>query len=102
MMPALIADIGARSFYGTFSQAFAPEDMRLYLIEKYSPELITKEIINPNAKFYLAYYNDTPAGYMKLVKSPVPEGIAGRYLIHLNFKKCICLRSFIVKKLEKN
>lgn len=72
---ALIADIGAKSFFETFLTVFTPEDMRLYLLDNYNPEKITKEILNPNSKFYLAYYNNEPSGYMKLVYSRTPEAL---------------------------
>jgi len=90
----LIAGIGAQSFQETFHSVFTPEDMRLYLLDNYNPEKITKEILNPNSKFYLAYYNNEAAGYMKLSNSPVPDTLINKYTSSIELQKLYVLKEY--------
>lgn len=91
---ALIADIGAKSFFDTFQTVFTPEDMRLYLLDNYNPEKITKEILDPNSKFWLAYYNNEAAGYMKLANSPVPDTLINKYTSSIELQKLYVLKEY--------
>lgn len=91
---ALIADIGAKSFFDTFQTVFTPEDMRLYLLDNYNPEKITKEILNTNSKFYLAYYNNEAVGYMKLANSPVPDTLIKKHTSSIELQKLYVLKEY--------
>ena len=37
-----------------------------YTDKYFSIQRLTSELINPNSAFYLAYYNDSPAGFLKI------------------------------------
>ena len=94
---ALIANIGAKSFFDAFSESTSPEDMQNYLLEKFSAVNITKEIADPDSEFFAAYYNNIPAGYMKLIKNPLPEKIKDRNAIEL--QRIYLLKEFYGKKI---
>jgi diamine N-acetyltransferase len=90
----LIAGIGAQSFHETFHSVFTSEDMRLYLLNNYNPEKITKEILDPNSKFWLAYYNNEAAGYMKLANSPVPDTLIEKFTSSIELQKLYLLKEY--------
>jgi len=69
----LISDIGAKSFFDAFAEHNTNEDIDKYLTEKFSKEHIKGEISDPLASFFMAYYMGKPAGYAKIIQSPLPE-----------------------------
>src|SRR4030095_16658034 len=95
----IIADVGSRSFQDAFGMRNSPEDMQKYLSEKFSLENIIKEISDVNAKFFIAYFNEIPAGYLKLVKSDVPEEIKSRNSLEL--QRIYVLKQYYDKKVGK-
>jgi ribosomal protein S18 acetylase RimI-like enzyme len=95
----IIADVGSRSFQDAFGENNSPADMQKYLLEKFSIENIKKEISDVNAKFFIAYYNEIPAGYLKMVKSDVPAEIKEKNPVEL--QRIYVLKEYYDKKIGK-
>jgi ribosomal protein S18 acetylase RimI-like enzyme len=95
----IIADIGSRSFQDAFGSRNSPEDMQKYLLEKFSIENIKKEISDINANFFIAYYQEIPAGYLKLIKSEVPIEIKTGNSLEL--QRIYVLKEYYDKKIGK-
>lgn len=95
----VIADVGSRSFYDAFAEGNTPENMQNYLAEKFNVEHVTEEISNPDAEFCLAYFNNTPCGYLKLIKSTLPEQI--KDLNSLELQRIYVLKEYYDKKIGK-
>ncbi len=95
----IIADVGQRSFYDAFSEHNSPDDMNKYLSEKFSTENIKKEILEPTAKFYIAYFENTPVGYLKLLAAEIPGEIKGKNPIEI--QRIYVLKEYYDKKIGK-
>jgi len=95
----IITDVGSRSFQEAFGTRNSPEDMQKYLSEKFSLENIKKEISDVNAKFFIAYFDEIPAGYMKLVKSEVPQELKVKNSLEL--QRIYVLKEYYDKKIGK-
>lgn len=61
-----LAEISSITFAETFSEQNSAEDMQNYLDEKLNPEVLSKELQNPESEFYFAEVNDEVAGYLKI------------------------------------
>ena len=64
---ALLTKLGATTFYDTFSAYHSEEDMQLYLKKAYATEAIEANLNNPNIVYFIAFDNDQPIGYTKLL-----------------------------------
>ena len=54
------------TFYDTFFDDDAKEDMEKYLTENFNDIQLTKELKNPKSQFYFAIIDDKVAGYLKI------------------------------------
>ncbi|WP_103068484.1 GNAT family N-acetyltransferase [Aquimarina sediminis] len=62
-----LLEIGRQTFYDAFGPPHnTEEDINGYLNEKFTIDTITKELQNPNSKFYFALINKQIAGYIKI------------------------------------
>lgn len=95
----IIADIGSRSFYDAFAASNTPEDMKNYLAEKFSEQHITEEISDPHADFFIAYSDNSPCGYLKLIKSIPPQLI--KDLNTLELQRIYVLKEYYDMKIGK-
>ncbi|BCN29735.1 GNAT family N-acetyltransferase [Anaeromicropila herbilytica] len=57
--------IGERTFYETFSDENATEDMESYLKENFSYEQLESEVNNQGSRFYIVEHNNNVVAYMK-------------------------------------
>lgn len=62
----MVQEIGRETFKETFESQNTAEDMEKYLRESFSDDKLTKEMLNKDSSFYLAFINDKPAGYLKI------------------------------------
>jgi ribosomal protein S18 acetylase RimI-like enzyme len=74
---AFIAKLGARLFQDAFGTDNHPEDMAHYLAANFAPAVIAAELVDPAAKFFLAYAADTLVGYAKLDHRKKPKCVTG-------------------------
>lgn len=58
--------ISRETFKKTFDEYTAPADMARFLKEDYETSKLTKEIENPNSRFYFLIVKDEVAGYLKI------------------------------------
>ena len=58
--------IGKQTFFESYSNENAKEDMDAYMAEKFSLEQLSNEISNPNSEFYFAKIEKEAIGYLKL------------------------------------
>ena len=58
--------IGRETFLETFADSNDPENINKYIAENFNEDKIRAEISNPESYFYIAWDDNTPAGYLKL------------------------------------
>src|SRR5205085_5385241 len=63
---ALLADLGARTFFDTFVGDNTPENMSAYLASAFSESIQAAEIADPATICLIAEIDGSPAGYAKL------------------------------------
>jgi len=80
---ALLAEVGARTFYDSFAADNTPENMAAYLAASFSPEKQASELSEPGTVFLIAEVEGTTAGYAKLRASPSLPGITGERPLEL-------------------
>jgi diamine N-acetyltransferase len=80
---ALLAELGARTFYDTFAPHCSAEDMAAYLDEAFSPEIQAAELADEDRCFFIAEVEGRAAGYAQLHAGEVPECVAGEAAIEL-------------------
>ena len=75
---ALLAELGARTFFDTFARDNTPEDIAAYLAASFSPPLQADELADPLTTFLIAEIDSAAAGYARLRLNPPPTVITGR------------------------
>lgn len=73
---ALLAELGATTFYDTFSAFHSEEDMQLYLKKAYAQDAIAENLSNPEIAYFIAYDGNIAAGYTKLLRNARHEMIS--------------------------
>jgi ribosomal protein S18 acetylase RimI-like enzyme len=58
--------ISKQTFVETYADLNTKENMQKYLDENFAAEQLTRELSNPNSKFYFALLNNRVIGYLKL------------------------------------
>jgi ribosomal protein S18 acetylase RimI-like enzyme len=61
-----VQQISRETFFETFAEANTEADMKKYLAENFSDEKMRKELSNPESKFFIAWDDKNPAGYLKV------------------------------------
>jgi ribosomal protein S18 acetylase RimI-like enzyme len=79
----LLADMGARTYFDTFTGTCTPEDMELFLRSTYSVEMLTHELLEPRTTYYIAEVNGTAAGFAKIHHGEIPDCVTGENPIEL-------------------
>src|SRR5256714_14281496 len=74
---ALLAELGARTFYETFAPDNKPEDIAAYLAEAFTTEQLAAELADARRSFLIADIEERAAGYAQLHVSDGAEGVAG-------------------------
>lgn len=72
---ALIADLSRKTFYETFAPHNTKEDMDMFMKEQFSKERLMTQVNWPGNLFYIAYVNQEPAGYVRLLEGPNPPAL---------------------------
>ena len=95
----LISALGAKSFFDAFGEHTKKEDIEYYISGKFSTEHIKEEISNPLSNFFIAYFNHKPAGYAKLINSPMPGEISTLNAIEM--QRIYVLKEYYSMKIGK-
>ena len=61
-----LQNISSQTFIETFAAVNTPENMTSYLVEEFSLEKLSSELINPNIEYYFARIGEEVIGYLKL------------------------------------
>jgi GNAT superfamily N-acetyltransferase len=73
----MLSDLGARTFYDTFSKENTPENITAYLKRSFSPEIQFDELSDPDVIFLIAEFENIPIGYAQLILNSQDESIKG-------------------------
>ncbi|HMU48059.1 MAG TPA: GNAT family N-acetyltransferase [Chitinophagaceae bacterium] len=71
----LIADMSRDTFYETFAPYNTPENMEIFMTRQFTREKLIEEVGLPDNIFFLAWFDDMPAGYAKLRIGKNPPGL---------------------------
>src|SRR3954454_911611 len=89
-----LALLGRITFAETFSAHFSdPQGLQQHYESTYSVAATRKALLQPNTTIWMAFYNELPVGYVKLVKETEPEGCTKQSSIQL--QKIYVLKDFL-------
>jgi GNAT superfamily N-acetyltransferase len=74
---ALLAELGAQTFFDTFAGDNTPANMAAYLAASFSPAKQAAELADPASVFLIAEIGDLVAGYARLKQGQPPPGVTG-------------------------
>jgi ribosomal protein S18 acetylase RimI-like enzyme len=80
---AVLAELGARTFYETFVAENTPENMSAYLAKTFGPELQRVELNDPRNIFLIVENDAAPIGYARLRAGEPPACVTGPKPIEL-------------------
>lgn len=92
-----------QTYTETFGNTYRPEDLNAYLQEKKSPATLQQELEAEGTLYYFCYYEDTPAGFLKLNLHKQPDDEARTLLPTpvMELEKIYVLQAFQGFKLGK-
>ena len=73
----MLVELGAKTFYDTFSKDNTPENIEAYLKKSFSPEIQFNELSNPDNIFLIVESKNIPIGYAQLIMNSKDEAING-------------------------
>ena len=71
----MIADMSRRTFYDSFAQQNTPEDIALYMDKQFTRESLIAEVDAPGNTFLVAWLDEQPVGYVRLLEHVPPSGM---------------------------
>src|SRR5215208_7594662 len=80
---ALLADLGARTFYDSFAVQNTPENMAAYLAASFSPEQQRAEFVDPQNTFLIIENDGVAMGYAQLRAGKPPASVSDSKAIEL-------------------
>ena len=95
----ILAELGAKTFYETFREFHTEKDMQQYIKKAYSVELMTENLSKENIQYFIAFDEDKPIGYLKLIKDASHEKLTSQKNIEL--EKIYVLKEYLDKKVGK-
>jgi ribosomal protein S18 acetylase RimI-like enzyme len=96
----LISQLAARTFYESHGTSASEKDLKEYEQKRLNPELFKAELCGRQNEFRVAYYNNIPVGFSKIVyDSPNPK-ISETPVCELN--KIYVLKDHYDKKIGKS
>ncbi len=72
---ALLADLGATTFYEAYKTLHKAEDIKAYNANAYSFEVIKQNLKKPDVLYFVAYTMFKEVGYIKLIKNASAPGV---------------------------
>lgn len=61
-----LQEVSRKTFIETFLDQNSPENMKAYLERAFNMEQLHRELSHPHSQFFMVYFNDDLAGYLKL------------------------------------
>lgn len=80
---AMLADLGAKTFFESFAVYNTPEDMESYLRMSFSEQKQAEELSTPDSIFIIAESEGKPVGYARLLGGSTETCITGARPIEL-------------------
>jgi hypothetical protein len=77
---ALLAELGAATFFETFIDYHDENDLRQYINKTYSIEQLKKNVADNRIHYFTAYDNEGDVGYIKLIDDVKPGGLEGKII----------------------
>jgi len=72
---ALLADLGASTFFEAYKNLHKEEDIKAYNAKAYNFDIIKQHLKNPGILYFVAYNQNKEVGYIKLIKNVVANNI---------------------------
>lgn len=94
-----IVDLGIKTFVETYGEFNTKADMELYLKDHYGTSTIIEELRHPETKYFLACYNEVPAGFAKLRNIKQPDLLP--YTKNIEIERLYVLQPFQHLKIGK-
>ena len=63
----LLSELAKLTFIESHGNSAGSDDIKLYVAEKYSNDVLKKELEDANNIYYILYYNNQVAGYSKII-----------------------------------
>lgn len=70
-----LRELSVRTYYETFTAYNTPENMEEYLNRAFDREKLHRQLADKNVLFFLLYFDEKPAGYLKLNEAPAQTDI---------------------------
>ena len=70
-----IVDLGRKTFVETYAEVTYNGVLEAYIEKKFSPEIITAELNNPHAWFYIGFVDEVPVAFTKLRNDRKAKGL---------------------------
>jgi len=96
----ILVEISRKTFINAFEKDNNPEDFNNYMNVAFSTKKIKTELLNPNSKFYFAYFENDLVGYFKLNENEAQTEQFNKKTIEL--ERIYVLEKFQGKQLGKN
>lgn len=96
---ALLSSIGAQSFLESHGSSASRENLEEYVSKAFAVEQFEKELLEKNAVFKLAFYNNIPAGYSKILTDQSHPKISSNSICKMD--RLYVLRDFYDNKIGK-
>jgi ribosomal protein S18 acetylase RimI-like enzyme len=72
-----ILDLAKRTFVETYGEYNDPNNLSIYLEESFSSEVINAELNDPHARFFMAWLDERPVGFVKIRDDRTARGLEG-------------------------
>ncbi|MFT3705722.1 MAG: GNAT family N-acetyltransferase [Agriterribacter sp.] len=79
----IIVDLGKKTFVETYSEVTNNAALEAYVQKRFSPEIISVELDNPYAWFYIAFAEGTPVAFTKLRSDRKAKGLEHNNVIEI-------------------
>src|SRR5258705_10931974 len=77
---ALLAELARVTLIESHGHSASPEDMAVYISEKYTNEALREELIDPQNIYHIIYHNDEVAGFSKIILNCPYEGSPAQHI----------------------
>jgi len=88
-----LVQLEQQTFLETFGSTYQPDDLAFFMRESKSATALREELLKPGSLFYLLYYGENAAGFLKLNLGKQPDDAA-----HTQFPSPIELEKIYVLK----
>lgn len=97
----LLVQLEQQTFAETFEGVYTPEDLATFLHDKKSSDALLKEMIQPGSSYFIIYYDQVPAGFLKINLHRQPDSGGPLPGPVLELEKIYILKAFQGKELGK-